>query len=456
VGHRPLAATIDPMPQARSVTQPPQPPQPPSRSRAAVASLASIRGLQAFRHRNFRIYYSGQLVSLVGTWMQTVAQSWLVLELTDNPLALGFVAAAQFLPVVVLGLFGGLIADGLPKRQTLIVVQAIAMLLAFALFGLTVSGAVEVWHVLVLAALLGMTNAIEFPTRQSFAIEMVGRADIGNAVALGAAAFNGARVVGPALAGLAIGTLGIAPAFLINGISYLAVLAGLFALRQREMEAPPRLARPRTVAAVVANLAEGLGFVRRTDIVLLATVVLGLAATFGMNFSVLVPPLARDVLGSDAAGFGFLMAASGVGSLLAALGIAFSGRTSPIIIVVGALTMGLAEIVLGISRWYPLSLAMMLFAGLGGIAMAATANTTIQLSVPDELRGRVMSVYTTAFAGSVPIGGLVMGAIASSLGADVAMSLGGTATAAVGVAGILWLRRIRARARDGSVRRPSA
>lgn len=404
-----------------------------------------MRGLQAFRHRNFRIWYGGQLVSLVGTWMQTVAQGWLVLELTGDPLMLGVVAAAQFLPVVILGLFGGLIADGLPKRSTLIVVQAFAMALAFALFALTVTGAVEVWHVLVLAALLGVSNAIEFPTRQAFAIEMVGRADVGNAVALGAASFNGARIVGPALAGLAIGTFGIAPAFLINGISYLAVLAGLLALRESEMQTPPRLSRPRTVRAVAANLREGLSFVRRTPLVLLATLVMGLSATFGMNFQVLIPPLARDVLGSDASGFGFLMAASGVGSLIAALGIAFSGRAGPWVIVLGALTMGLAEVVLGLSRWFPLSLAMMFIAGFGGIAMAATANTTIQLTVPDELRGRVMSVYTTAFAGSVPIGGLMFGAIASGFGADVSMGLGGAATALVGVGGIAWLRRIRQR-----------
>ena len=421
----------------------PSAPRPTPRPRAALGSLASIRGLQAFRHRNFRIWYGGQLVSLVGTWIQSIAQGWLVLELTGDPLMLGFVAAAQFLPVVILGLFGGLIADGLPKRATLIVVQAFAMALALVLFGLTLSGAVEVWHVLVLAALLGVSNAIEFPTRQSFAIEMVGRADVGNAVALGAAAFNGARVLGPALAGLAIGTMGIAPAFLINGLSYLAVLASLFALRAAEMEAPPRLPRPRTLGAVAANLAEGLSFVRRTPLVLLATAVLGLSATFGMNFQVLVPPLARDILGSDAAGFGFLMAASGIGALVAALGIAYSGRVGPSVIVLGSLTMGLAEVVLGLSRWYPLSLAMMLVAGLGGIAMAATANTTIQLSVPDALRGRVMSVYTTAFAGSVPLGGLVAGAVASGFGADVAMGLGGAATAAVAIGGIAWLRRIQ-------------
>jgi len=424
------------------------------RTRAALASLASVRGLQAFRHRNFRIWYGGQLVSLVGTWMQSIAQGWLVLELTGDPLMLGFVAAAQFIPVVILGLFGGLIADGLPKRATLIVVQAFAMVLAFALFALTVTNTVEVWHVLVLAALLGVSNSIEFPTRQSFAIEMVGRSDVGNAVALGAAAFNGARVVGPALAGLAIGTLGIAPAFFINGVSYLAVLAGLFALRASEMETPPRLPRPRTLAAVAANLREGLSFVRRTPLVLLATAVLGLSATFGMNFQVLVPPLARDVLESDAAGFGFLMAASGIGSLIAALGIAFSGRAGPRVIVLGALTMGLAEVVLGLTRWFPLSLAMMLIAGLGGIAMAATANTTIQLSVPDALRGRVMSVYTTTFAGSVPLGGLVAGAVASGAGADVAMTIGGAATALVGIGGFVWLRGLEGRQADEPVGQP--
>lgn len=401
--------------------------------------------MSAFRHRNFRIFYAGQLISITGTWMQAVAQGWLVLELTGEPLILGFVAAAQFTPVVILGLFGGLIADGLPKRRTLITVQSFAMVLAFALFFLTVTGAVEVWHVLVLAALLGVTNAIEFPTRQAFGIEMVGRSDIGNAVALNAAAFNGARVVGPAIAGVAIGIFGISAAFLVNGLSYFGVLGGLLALRESELLAPPRLPRPRTVSAVAANLAEGLRYVRETQLVLLATVVLGLAAAFGMNFAVLVPPLSRDVLGTDATGFGFLMAASGIGSLAAALGIAFTGRVGPSIIVVGALTMGLAEIAVGLSQNYPLSLLLMVIAGFGGIAMAATANATIQLSVPDALRGRVTSVYTTTFAGSVPIGGLVSGALASALGAGAAMTLGGVATALVGLAGIVWLRRIRTR-----------
>jgi MFS family permease len=400
------------------------------------------RGWRALRHRNYRLFFSGQLVSLVGTWMQTVAQSWLVLQLTHDPFMLGVVAAAQFLPVMAFGLFGGLIADQWPKRRTLIATQTSAMVLAFVLFGLTVTHTVQVWHILVLALLLGITNAVDMPTRQSFAIEMVGREDIPNAVALNSAMFNGARVVGPAIAGLTIGAFDISVAFLVNGLSFLAVILAYLSMRDEELRRPPVMNRPRTVAAVVDNLAEGLHYVRRTDVVLLATLVIGLVATFGMNFTVLVPALTEGVLHSDASGYGVLMAASGIGSLAAALAIAFSARNRPWAMVFGALTLGIAEVALGGSTVFAVSMLAMLFVGAGGIAMAATANTSIQLAVPDALRGRVMSVYTTVFAGSTPIGGLLMGFIASRFGVGEAFLVGGLVCALVGVGAGLWLRRM--------------
>lgn len=408
------------------------------------AAVSGFNGLRAFRHRNYRLFYGGQLISLIGTWMQAVAQGWLVLQLTGDPFTLGVVAAAQFMPVVLFGLFGGLIADQLPKRQTLLGTQVGAMVLALALFALTITGVVEVWHIMILAVLLGITNAVDMPTRQSFVVEMVGREDVANAVGLNSAAFNAARVVGPAVAGLTIGMFDIAIAFLVNGLSYIAVIAGYFVMRDEDLRPAPRLPRPRSIGEVGRNLAEGLEYVRRTHFVLLAVVVVGLVATFGMNFQVLIPPLAQDVLDSDAAGFGFLMAASGLGSVIAALSVAFSGRASPRILVGGALVLGLATIVLGISRSFPVSLVMMFIAGAGSIAMAAVANTSIQLSVPDELRGRVMSIYATVFAGSMPAGGLVMGAIASNAGVDVAMLLGGVLSTATALGGYLWLSRIRA------------
>jgi MFS family permease len=410
--------------------------------RPSLASIAALRGVRAFRHRNYRLFFGGQGISLIGTWMQSVAQSWLVLQLTGDPFLLGVVAAFQFLPVLVLGLFGGVIADQLPKRQTMMVTQAFAMLLSFVMFGLTVTNTVQVWHVMAIALLIGVRNAVDMPTRQAFAVEMVGREDVQNAVALNSAMFNGARILGPAVAGLVIGAFGVPLAFLIDAISFLAVLLGLWLMDDRDLQPPPRIPRPHSVGDVADNLREGLAYVRHTPVVLLATVVIGLVSTFGMNFTVLVPPLAKDILHSDAAGYGFLMTASGVGSLAAALAIAFRSRVSPASLVVGALILGVAEVVSGASRAFPLTLVAMLVVGIGGITMAATANTLIQLAVPDMLRGRVMSVYTTVFAGSTPIGGLVMGAIASRLGVDIALIVGGLLSAAVALGGVVWVRRI--------------
>ncbi len=401
-------------------------------------------GSRAFRHRNYRLFFTGQLVSLVGTWMQTVAQAWLVLQLTGDPLLLGVVAAMQFLPVMVLGLFGGLIADALPKRPTLIVTQVVQMVLAFALFGLTVTGAVEVWQIMVLALLLGITNAVDMPTRQSFVVEMVGRSDVANAVALNSAVFNAARIVGPAIAGLTIGAFDIAIAFLINGLSFLAAIGAYALMRDDELLSPPVIGRPHSVSEVGQTLAEGIRYVRRTDVVLLATVIVGLVSLFGMNFGVIIPALARDVLDVGPAGYGFLMAASGIGSLVAALSIAFSGRSTPANIAGGALLLGAAEIAAALIHLYPLALVAMAVMGFGAIGMAATANTVIQLTVPNELRGRVISVYTTVFVGSSPIGGILMGWVASRYGVDVSLAVGGVACAALGLIAFAWLRRIAA------------
>ncbi len=209
-----------------------------------VRTLLGLGGLRALHHRNFRLFWSGQLVSLIGTWMQSVAQGWLVLVLTDDPFMLGLVAAAQFTPVLVFGLFGGIVADGLPKRRTLVATQSVAMTLAFILAFLTATHTVQVWHILVLAFLLGCSNAVDMPTRQAFVIEMVGREDIGNAVALNSAIFNAARIVGPAIAGLTIGAFDISIAFFVNGLSFLAVIASLLLMREGELGTVVRAAMP--------------------------------------------------------------------------------------------------------------------------------------------------------------------------------------------------------------------
>lgn len=407
------------------------------------AGFSLSNGARAFRHRNYRLWFGGQLTSLVGTWMQTVAQGWLILQLTGDPFLLGVVSAMQWIPVMVLGLFGGLITDALPKRKTLVVTQAIKMSLSFAMFALVFSGQVQVWHVMILAFLGGLTNVVDMPTRQAFSVEMVGREDVGNAVALNSAMFNGARILGPAVAGLTIGLFDISTAFFIDAVSFLAVLLALLAMNEKELRVVPPIARPTSVSEVVSGLREGLGYVRHTPLVLLGILVVGLVSTFGMNFQVVIPPLTEEILHSDATGYGFLMAASGLGSLVAALYIAFSPRSRVGLIAGGAIVLGIAELLLGFSNAFALSLALMFFVGLGAIAMAATANTTIQLAVPDQLRGRTMAVYTTVFAGSTPIGGLLMGLIASKFGVAEAMVLGGVLCAVIGVAAFGWMRRSR-------------
>jgi MFS family permease len=406
-----------------------------------IRSLGRVDSLRSFRHRNFRLFFTGQAISLVGSWMQAVAQAWLILTLTNDPLMLGLVAAAQWTPVLVLGLFGGLIADALPKRRTLVVVESLMGLLAIVLGVLTLTGIVQVWMVLVLAVLLGCLNAVEMPVRQSFAVEMVGRSDVVNAIALNSATFNGARVIGPAVAGLAIAAFDISIAFILNGLSYVAVIVALLLMHEDEFYGSPPIPRPRSARAVVASLGEGLSYVRVTPAVLLPTVVVGLAATIGMNFQVTIPPFARDVLGGDAAAFGFLMAASGLGSIVAALFLATRKAPSAWAIGVGAALLGFGLIATAAVPSYAVAIPALAIAGFGAIWMAANANTLIQTTVPDELRGRVMSVYTTIFAGSTPVGAIFAGALASGWGAVAALAVGGVLTAVVGGIALVWLRR---------------
>jgi MFS family permease len=402
--------------------------------------LIGSDAVRAFQHRNYRLFFGGQLISLVGTWMQQVAQAWLVLELTHDPIWLGIVSAAQFIPVIAFGLFAGVAADALPKRRVLMATQIAMMVLAAILAALVLLDVVEVWMILLLAFLLGMANAVDMPVRQAFSIELVGREDIGNAVALNSAMFNGARVVGPALAGLTIAAFGVGPAFAINALSFLAVIVGLHLMDEKNLHVPTRIARPDSVRAVGRNLKEGLQFVRQTPIVLLAVVTVGVVATVGMNFNVIIPAFASNELQSGAAGYGFLMAASGIGSLLAAVRLVVGGRPRAVRLATGALLLGAASFALAFTRDFPAALILMFFVGFGSILMAATGNTTIQLAVPDHLRGRVMSVYTTVFSASVPVGGIAMGAIASGFGVPVAIAIGGVLTLVAGFGALAWGR----------------
>ncbi len=401
--------------------------------------MTMSRGLSAMGVRNYRLFWTGQLISLVGTWMDSVAQSWLILLITNDPVALGLRAVFQFVPVLVLGLFGGIIADTLPKRQTLYVTQAGSGLVALAMGVLTVTGTVQVWHIYVLAAMLGVISAVDMPVRQSFVVEMVGREHVGNAVALNSATFNGARIIGPAVGGLLIGAVGVGLCFMLNAASYLAVLAALFLMHEAELRPAIRPPVPRSVRGVVDQLAEGLRYVQHTPSVFLAIVVLGVVSTVALNFSVVMPLYAVQALHGDASTYGYLMAAAGVGSLAAALLIAFGMRPTLRLLVAGTALIGASLVALSASSVMLLSLPIMAVLGFATIAMSATTNTLIQLQVPDALRGRVMSVYTTVFAGSTPIGGLASGLLAAAAGVTVTLVVAGGLTLATAAAAVTRL-----------------
>lgn len=401
-------------------------------------------GLRVFRWRNFRLFYGGQLISLVGTWMQAVAQDWLVLELTGDPVALGAVAAAQFLPVMVLGLFGGIAADVLPKRLGLLCTQGAACILALVLGLLVLLGHVEVWQVMGMAFLLGIVNAFDMPIRQSFVVEMVGRQDLAAAVALNSAAFNAARVVGPAAAGVLIGLIGIAPLFLVNSASYLVVIAGYLLMDVRLLQTPMRQQVDRSLRGIADTLVEGLRYVRATPVILLCVSLIGVVSLFALNFPVFGPLVARDVLRGSADTYGFLMAAAGAGSLISALMLAFGGRATLARVFLGGTLAGLGILGAGFSSQLPVSMVLLAMVGWSTVAIGATSNTIIQLTVPDILRGRVMSVYTTVFAGATPIGSLLMGGLASTWGVTATMALGGLVTVAfTGLAATWAIRRQR-------------
>jgi MFS family permease len=402
-----------------------------------------LRAFTALRHRNFRLFFFGQLISLIGTWMQSIGQSWLVLELTHSAFLLGLVGALQFLPVLFLALFGGVLADRWPKRTVLMFTQSSSMVLALVLWVLVFTGAVQLWHILILATLLGLTNALDMPTRQAFVVEMVGREDLPNAVALNSSIFNMARIVGPGIAGLMIAILGVAPLFLLNGLSFIAVLIGLAMIDMSKLHAMER--RIATHGANVKqstfkSLKEGLDYVFKTPSVLLVIAVVGAISLFGINFNVVLPLFATEVLHVGATGFGFISSAFGAGSLFSALWLAWSNQRPNVkMLLFGGTAFCVAEAAFAISHLYVLSLVLIAAVGFAQIAFSAIANTTLQTVSPDHLRGRVMSVYMVVFAGSTPIGNLFTGAIAAPFGASIALLAGALISLAAAVLG--WFYR---------------
>ena len=371
-----------------------------------------LRGFRALRGRNYRLYWIGQLVSLTGTWMQTTAQGWLVLQLTHSPLALGLVTTLQFLPAMLLSLFGGVIADRVPKYRLILATQVAALVQAL-LFGVLVgTGAIQLWHVYALALALGVISAIDMPTRQAFVFELVGREELANAVALNSLLFNGARVIGPAVAGVLIERIGIAPAFYLNAVSFVAVLAGLLLMDRSSLRPAPAKA----TGSVLHGVAEGLRYTWRTPAVLMVMLLMAFVGTFGYNFNVVLPLLAGFVLHSGAGEFGALSAALGAGSLLGGLAVAYSGQVTTTRLLGGAAAFSLLLGTVALVPLLPVSLALLAALGFAGIMFTTSANTLIQLRVPNELRGRVSSLYWLLFAGSTPIGALLIGSLSNVVG----------------------------------------
>ncbi len=377
----------------------------------------------------------------MGAWMQSVAQSWLVLELTDSTFYVGLVIALQFTPILLFGLVGGVLADRFDKRKILLVTQSLAALQALVLASLTLSGVVEGWHVMALAGTLGLVNSMDMPTRQSFVSELVGKKDVMNAVALNTSAFNLARIVGPAIAGLLIARFGVGIAFLINGVSFVGVLAALAAMRPQELFRAEGKSRD----GLREGLVSGLRYVRETPVVQIPIVLVGVVATFGMNFNVLLPGMSRDMFDIGSEGFGLLMSAMGFGSLLSALLIAFLGKIDPVPTMVrGSLAFSVLVTVFALSPsfpWIGLVVLNLMLVGFATISMTATANTSIQRAAPDHLRGRVMSVYVSIFAGTMPIGSLFAGGVAARYGPEAALWGGGLICLVTGI--WAWLRARR-------------
>ena len=397
--------------------------------------------LRAFAHRDFRLFFAGQLVSLVGTWMQSVAQSWLVLELTNSPFRLGLIGTLQFAPVLALSFFAGAMADRLPKRRLLIATQSVMCVQALVLALLVHRGHVQYWHVAVMATVYGIANTVDMPTRQAFIAEIVGRESLRSAIALNSAMFNGARVVGPALAGLVIARWGTALAFFFNGLSFLAVIAALAALRA---EGRPRAASGR---ALSREIGEGLRYALRTPrIALVMTLVMAVSAFF-FNYNTLVPLLARDVLHQDAHGFGLLMTAVGLGAVAGAIVLASLGTERPPtqVLVTAALTLGLATMLMASVGRFGVAVALLVIMGFCGMLFMTGANTTVQLSVPDDLRGRVMSLHTLMFAGMTPFGAFLVGSVTEALGARAGFLVTGAGGTVAVLAVTLWWRAHRTR-----------
>ena len=400
--------------------------------------------LRALRHRNFQLFFSGQLISLIGTWMDNIAEAWLVYRLTGSSLLLGTVAFAGQIPVFLLAPIGGMVADRWNRQRVVIATQASSMVLAGILAVLTLTRRVTVWEVVVLAALMGAVNAFDIPARQAFLVDMVGREDLMNGIALNSSMFNGARVIGPSIAGILVASIGEGWCFAANSISYIAVIIGLLLMHVNR--APVETMR----VSPFEHIVEGFRFVWNTGPIRALLLLLGLVSLVAMPYSVLMPIFAAKILHGNARTLGVLMGATGVGALGGALtlasrtGVKGLGRW----VAVACASFGTFLILFSLSRWYLLSVALLVPVGFAMMMQMASSNTLIQAMVPDRLRGRAMAVYSMMFMGMAPMGALLSGWSADHLGAQWTLAIGGVG-AIVGAA--LFARnlpKIRVEARE--------
>jgi MFS family permease len=397
--------------------------------------LAVHRTFHAVHHsRNFRLFFAGQAVSVTGTWVQYVASSWLVLQLTGSGVALGVVTALSFAPILLFGAWAGVLADRHDKRRILLWSQTAFAVLALALWALVASDVVELWMVYALSFLQGVVTAVDNPARHSFFAEMVDAEHLTNAVSLNSAVMTGTRIVGPAVAGLLIAGAGLEVCFLVNGVSFLAVIASLLAMRQEDLH---RIRAPRGPGA----LREGMRYVWATPELRTPLIVSAVIFTFSFNVSVLMPLMAEDVFLGDAGTLGALLSFMGIGSLVGALAMARGATPNPTRLMTAAAALGLVSVVAAVMPNLGAELAVLVVLGLVSIVFMITANTTLQLTSRPEMRGRVMALYSVVFLGGTPVGAPLAGWTAEWFGPRWAFAVGGLVALAVGIAGLRTLRR---------------
>ncbi len=404
-------------------------------------SAALRRSVDSLSVPNYRRYFAGQVVSLSGNWMQMVAEIWLVLSLTGSGLAVGMTTALQFLPILLFGAWGGLLADRFPKRRLLMVTQALMAIPALALFGVTVAGVVAPWMVFVLVFVRGTVNAVDNPTRQSFAIEMVGADRVVNAVSLNSVLIHSARLVGPAIAGILIALVGVAPCFAINALSFGGMIYALWLMEPAQLNAAPRAERERGAIRAAVR------YVRQTPELVVPLGLMALVGTFGLNFQVILPLLARFSFDGGAGVYATLVAAMGAGSVIGALATGAHGRTDARLITGAALSFGVLAGLAALMPSIALEVPMVALLGASAVTFAAAINSSLQLAVEPEMRGRVMALYSVVFLGSTPIGGPLAGWLSEAYDPRVALLLAAGAGIAAAWAAHVSLGRMRARPR---------